>query len=221
MTTPDTSHTPGWKNRVRLYLITDDSPRSPQDLADTIARAIEGGVTAVQFREKKRPTESRAHALQLVSDVCLRNNTPLLLNADILDATTPNVLLAGIHYSARTLHLAPHYPNHAIGFSAHTLQEAAHAFALGAHFCTISPVYATPSKAGILKPVGIAAIRELRLSMPTATLVALGGVNATNAAECMDAGADGVAVIRSIMDAPDPTAAAKKLRLTVENHICR
>jgi len=51
---------------VRLYLITDDTGRSPGELADTVRRAIEGGVTAVQLREKHAsPQMIRAHVAAL------------------------------------------------------------------------------------------------------------------------------------------------------------
>jgi thiamine-phosphate pyrophosphorylase len=126
---------------------------------------------------------------------------------------------AGYHYNDRNL--PPHSNRlvHAVGYSAHAPDDAVSAFTHNVDFCTLSPIFATPSKVGILDPIGVRAIREARKQLPDKTIVALGGVNETNAEQCVRAGASGIAVIRAIMAAEDPETAARRLLRIVENSL--
>lgn len=83
------------------------------------------------------------------------------------------------------------------------LQNATHATCV-----LVSPIYAVPGKD---PPRGIAAIRVARTLAPGKTILALGGIDETNARACRAAGADGVAVIRALFDARDPGEVAKRL----------
>lgn len=206
---------------MRLYLITDDSGKSPEQLARCVSRAIAGGVTAVQFREKNCGPTLCERSYRLVSEVCLAAGVPLFLNADLLGRFVLTSPPQGIHYSNRTLPVHPGSSSRFSGYSAHALDDATSAFGHGVDFCTISPVFHTPSKAGILDPVGTPMLAKARTALPGAVIVALGGISAENAQSCITAGADGIAVIRSIMQADDPAVAAKTLRRAVENSLAR
>lgn len=206
------------RRQMKLYLVTDDTHRPADELAGIIHQAILGGATAVQFREKTREQADLLQAFDAVKRVCQAHQVPLFLNADLLDALPDPRQFQGIHYSSRTLGRRPHFPAHMAGYSAHTLPEARQAYAAGAHFCTISPIYSTPSKAGILSPVGTQAITDLRAACPGHILVALGGINTANAPHCVAAGADGVAVIREVINAANPRHAAQILRAATEKH---
>ncbi len=72
----------------------------------------------------------------------------------------------------------------------------------------VSPIFATPNKGA---PRGLDAIREARAIAPELFLYALGGVDESNARACIDAGANGVAVVRALFSAPDPEAATVAL----------
>lgn len=202
---------------MRLYLITDDSARGPEELADRVARALDGGVTAVQFREKNSGAAMAAQAFERVWQVCERAGVPLFLNADLTGKFEVTAPLTGYHYSDRTLPLHPGELPVLCGYSAHSADDAVSAFTHGADFCTLSPIYPTPSKIGILDAIGEAAIRECRERLPGKPVVALGGINHENTVRCIEAGATGVAVIRAIMAAENPEQAARSLRRIVEN----
>jgi len=145
---------------------------------------------------------------------------PLLLNADLLTCTNDMSLCPGLHCSSRTLAAVVARPkarlnlrgDMLLGYSAHTVEEARDAVLSGAQFVTIGPVFDTPSKQGVLSACGVGVIAQTRLAVPDAAVVALGGLNESNAAQAMRAGADGIAVVRAIMNAPDPRAAAARLR---------
>jgi thiamine-phosphate pyrophosphorylase len=97
-----------------------------------------------------------------------------------------------------------------IGVSAHSVEEAAAAFAAGADYVTASPIFATASKPGygpVLGRDGLAAI----VAAASGPVVALGGITARNVASCLAAGAGGVAVMGEVMRATDPRATVEAL----------
>src|SRR5690606_20595942 len=110
---------------------------------------------------------------------------PLFLNADLAGRFELRGNFAGYHYSDRTLPLHPGALDFLSGYSAHGPDDAVSAFNHGAHFCTLSPIYPTPSKAGILDPIGLEAIAECRRRLPEKVIVALGGVNEENGQDCL------------------------------------
>jgi thiamine-phosphate pyrophosphorylase len=87
-----------------------------------------------------------------------------------------------------------------IGVSCHSLESARAAWRGGGDFIFFGPVFATPSKAAFGPPQGIERLREVCASVEIPVL-AIGGVNAGNAAACIDAGAAGIAAIRLFQDA--------------------
>ncbi len=206
---------------MRLYLITDDKARSPNELEDLIARGIAGGATAVQFREKNSGPTMARRAFELLSRRCEDTDVPLFLNADLIGRFDVEVPFAGYHYSDRTLPLHPRELPGISGYSAHGLDDATSALSHGAHFCTLSPIFPTPSKLGILDAIGLKAITQCRAAHPDAIIVALGGIDLSNAEACLSAGASGIAVIRAIIAHDNPESAARKLRRVVENCVNR
>ena len=97
-----------------------------------------------------------------------------------------------------------------IGVSTHNRQEALQALEYGADYITFGPIFDTPSKAGLLKPVGVEEIQKLKneIDLP---IVAVGGINGKNVESVLMGGADGIAVISSIMQADNPEGAARCL----------
>ena len=99
-----------------------------------------------------------------------------------------------------------------IGYSAHSGEEGAAAFAQGADFVTLSPVFPTSSKFSSGPLLGLEAFeRELRDShaAPSTPWAAWG---AQNASACLERGAHGVALIGAVLAAEDPARAAREVR---------
>ncbi|MEO7096769.1 MAG: thiamine phosphate synthase, partial [Polyangiales bacterium] len=92
--------------------------------------------------------------------------------------------------------------------SCHDERSLAEAEDEGLDFVTLSPVHASPGKG---EPLGVARFSSLRRAHPSLHVLALGGIDATNVDEAKRAGADGVAVIRAVLTAKDPTAVARAL----------
>jgi thiamine monophosphate synthase len=93
----------------------------------------------------------------------------------------------------------------------HDDDELRAACAHGATAVFVSAVFSTPDKR---PPRGVEALRTARTAAPGVQIVALGGIDVSNVQTCFEAGANAVAVMRALLDAPDPAAAAKCLVLS-------
>ncbi|RDJ25488.1 thiamine phosphate synthase [Bosea caraganae] len=95
-----------------------------------------------------------------------------------------------------------------LGMSAHGEADIRAAIAAGADYVTLSPVFETASKPGYGPALGLAAIeRAAKLGVP---IIALGGVTPERAAQCLEAGAAGIAVMGEVMRADDPAAVVRR-----------
>ena len=103
-----------------------------------------------------------------------------------------------------------------VGRSVHSVEEAVVAESDGVDYLILGTIYGTASHPG-RPPSGPGLIEAVKARVRT-HLYAIGGINASNAGEAMRAGADGVAVIRSILGALDPRTAAREIAEIVEGH---
>jgi thiamine-phosphate pyrophosphorylase len=90
-----------------------------------------------------------------------------------------------------------------IGVSTHSLDEAQRAREQGADFVVFGPVFETESKKAFGQPQGIEKLSELAAKVDPLPVIAIGGISLKNAAECLRAGASGIAAIRLYQDAND------------------
>lgn len=186
--------------------------------AMAIARAaVAGGVSAIQLRDKESPLADvlrvgrqlrrlcrEAGVLFFVND---RVDVALLLEADGVHVGQDDL---PVHEARRLLG-----PGKIIGASASSVEEAERSIVQGADYLGVGSIFATTSKPDAGEPVGTDLIRQIRRRW-TIPLVGIGGIRADNASDVAAAGADGVAVISAIFDAPDPKGAAARLRAAVE-----
>jgi thiamine-phosphate pyrophosphorylase len=195
-----------------LYLITDRKLTHGRDLVWVLERALDGGVKAVQLREKNLSGKELFTLAERVTRLCQRYNTQLFIN-DRVDVALA-VDAAGVHLgeasipvpAARSL-LGAH---RSIGVSTHSLDGARRAEQEGADFVVFGPVYFTPSKADLGVPQGIKALQFIVENISLA-VYAIGGIKADNALEAKSVGSRGVALISAIMSAEDPALAAKQI----------
>jgi len=163
-------------------------------LAD-LARAAQGGLCAVQIREKD--LDDRAvYGLTVLARSLLPPAVPLLVNGRLDIALAAGA--GGVHLPADAPPAAAlrarFGPDVLLGVSTHHLDEVEAARRGGADYVTFGPVYPTPSKAGCGPPQGVAALaRAAAVGIP---VYALGGVTLSRLAEVASAGAAGVAGIR-------------------------
>jgi thiamine-phosphate pyrophosphorylase len=102
-------------------------------------------------------------------------------------------------------------PDRILGVSARSLPEAKEAEAAGADYLGVGDIFGTTSKPDAGAPIGLERFAEIVSSVPI-PVVGIGGITLENAALVMQSGAAGVAVISAVIGAPDPEAAARRLR---------
>ncbi len=196
-----------------LMLVTGRTLSRGRPFEDMVAAAVRGGVTAVQLREKASPTREFLALARRLKGRLDAAGVPLLINdrADIALA----VGAAGAHFGQDDLPFPDARrllgPGAVIGVSIETPGQAAEAEGWDVAYLGVSPVFATPTKTDAKSPWGLDGLRRLR-TLSRHRLVAIGGINAANAAQVLEAGADGLAVVSAICSADDPEAAARALR---------
>ena len=201
----------------RLYLVTDQGLSLGRPLEWVVEAAIRGGVTAVQLREKSCPIPEHVDIARRIQKVLQPSGVPLIINdrADVVLA----VGAAGVHLGQGDMSLGEARKllgaDAIIGLSVETPEQAAAADHLDVDYLGISPIFPTPTKTDLTAAWGIQGLRRLR-SRSRHRLIAIGGINSSNAAEVMEAGADGIAVVSAICSAPDPEPAARELRVIVD-----
>jgi thiamine-phosphate pyrophosphorylase len=198
---------------LTLYLVTDRGLALGRPLDAVVREAVEGGVTVVQIREKDLGTRSFLREALAVKAVTDRFRVPLIVN-DRLDVALA-CGAAGVHLGQDDMdcptarRLAG--DGFIIGVSVSSPGEALRAEADGADYLGVSPVFSTPTKSDAPEPTGLSGLRAIRRAVGI-PLVGIGGIHAGNAADIVQAGADGIAVVSAIMAAPDPHDAARRLR---------
>ena len=203
---------------VSVYLVTDRGLLAGRRLTDVVAAAVAGGVTCVQLREKEASGREFVRIAKELLEVLRPVGVPLIINdrvdvAVAADADGAHVGQDDIPAAAARKMLGP---DKILGVTVATPEEAAKAAEEGADYVGASAVFATPTKTDTGSPMGIDGLRRLCMASPV-PVVAIGGVNAENAGDMIRAGAAGVAVVRAIMAASDPKAAAQLLREVVES----
>jgi thiamine-phosphate pyrophosphorylase len=172
---------------VRLHAIVAD--------LETARAAVAGGATVVQLRLKGRPTAEVAAAGRPFREL----PATLVVNDDVeaaLELGADGVHLGRTDRGAERALSA----GLLLGLSAASVEEAVECERCGAAYIGAGPVWATPSKPDADPPIGLAGLRAICVSV-SVPVVAIGGVDATNAGDCIRAGAAGVAVIRAARDA--------------------
>jgi thiamine-phosphate pyrophosphorylase len=198
-----------------LYLITDrHQVPAGRTLLETVEAALQGGVRAVQLREKDLPA---AELLPLAIElrVLTRRFAARLLINDRIDVALA-VAADGVHLGGHSLPAAVARrllgPQRLVGVSTHRPAEIAAAAAAGANFVTFGPVFATPSKRTYGQPLGLEALRLACQNSPL-PVFALGGIKPCHLGDLRAAGVAGVAVISALIATPDPFSSAR--------HFCR
>lgn len=184
------------------------------EVRERIHNAIEAGADWVQIREKDlaaRDLLSLASDAGSVAKSTRRAESPaparVFLN-DRLDVALASGA-AGVHLGKDSIPAAEAIrwcragnapAEFSIGVSCHSLEETRHAENSGADYVIFGPVFDTPSKRAFGPAQGIARLAEVCRSVRI-PVVAIGGVNAVNASECLRAGAAGIAAIRMFQEA--------------------
>jgi len=198
--------------RAVLYLVCSARPGG-RALADVLAPALAGGVDVVQLRDKDASSDELLAAAAVARRLCDEAGALLILNdrPDLVQAAGAD----GCHVGQDDMDVPEARvlagDEAIVGQSTHFPGEID--AATEADYIGVGPVHATPTKPG--RPaVGIELVRFAGAFAPV-PFFAIGGIDATNVAAVVDAGARRIAVVRAIAEAADPRAAAAQLRAAV------
>jgi thiamine-phosphate pyrophosphorylase len=165
---------------------------------DTARLAVEGGATVVQWRLKNVPTLEVVERGRSTRSLCARSGILFVVNDDVEAALMLGA--DGVHLGQRDTG-AERAKEHGLvlGVSAASVEQAREATG-PADYIGAGPVWSTPSKTDADAPIGLDGLRAICAAVEV-PVVAIGGVDRSNAADCIRAGAAGVAVIRAARDA--------------------
>jgi thiamine-phosphate pyrophosphorylase len=195
----------------KLYLITDRKQTS-LPLPEAVRLALSGGVRAIQVREKDLPVRELLGLSRELRVSTREFGAKLFINdhVDIALAVGADGVHLGHHSMPASAVRKIIGDKMMIGVSAHTVEEARVAEADGADFITFGPIYETPSKSKMGKPIGLEPLKEARRSL-NIPIFAIGGIQGRNIGHVLWAGAYGVAMISAIFGAEDIRKKAKNI----------
>jgi thiamine-phosphate pyrophosphorylase len=207
---------------VRLNAIVDPERAGGRDLAELARLCAQGGATLIQLRDKLSETRAMVATARAIKKALAPFGVPFVVNDRIdvaLAAAADGVHLGqddmAIEDARRLLGRGA-----IVGLSVKTVAQADAAPVELIDYVGSGGVYVTASKQQKNAPIGPAGLKRvieaLHRRSPKLPVCGIAGIDATNAAAVIGAGADGVAVISALSLAPDPAAAARTLRDIVD-----
>lgn len=204
------------KKSLLLYAVTDRTWLGGKTLYEQVEKAIKGGVTFVQLREKNLDDESFLSEASEIQKLCKKYNIPFVINDNVEIARRINA--DGVHVGQSDMKAgnvrAILGEDKILGVSAQTVEQALLAEKEGADYLGVGAVFPTGSKSDA-DDVSLETLKEIcnAVSIP---VVAIGGIGAGNVLELENCGISGIAVISAIFAADDIESAAGNLKKLTE-----
>jgi len=186
-----------------LYAITPEG-LAPAVLLERVEAALRGGVALVQYRDKRGTAAQRAETARALRALCHRFGAPLLINDDLALALAVDA--DGVHLGGDDGDLAAARqalaPGKLLGTSCYAdFERARAARAAGVDYVAFGAFYPSPTKPHAqAAPLALLARSRAELPLP---VCAIGGITLDNAPPLLAAGADLLAVISDLFEAPD------------------
>ena len=201
-----------------IYLVTDRDLMSTETLEEAVEKAIIGGCTLVQLREKDCSSLDFYNTAVKIKEITDKYNVPLLIN-DRLDIALA-VDAAGVHVGQSDLPVSVVRKilgdDKIIGISAGTLEDALQGQRDGADYLGVGAMYATGTKKDA-NPTSMEELKKIRenVSLP---IVVIGGINEERVKDFKGTGIDGLAIVSAIIAQEDIAEAARRIkRVFAEN----
>lgn len=202
----------GFRNRLTgLYVIIDAQTLGERSDAEATRQVIQGGASVIQLRAKHRDKRELIPVVRELKDICAEAGVLFIVN-DHIDLALA-IEADGVHLGQNDLpvplarEILP--LDKMIGCTARTVELAVATQKAGADYIGVGSIYSSPTKPGA-EVIGLGRLRAIRgaVSIP---IVALGGLNQSNVSEVIEAGADCVAVVDAVLNAPDIRMATRRL----------
>jgi thiamine-phosphate pyrophosphorylase len=201
----------------KLCVITDTVIQKKYSHIEIAKMAIRGGAGMIQFRDKHMRTSEMAETATSLSKLCKKHSVTFIVNDRVDVAMLSNA--DGVHLGMEDISVKDARKllgrTKIIGATAHSLSEAKRAVHEGADYIGFGHIYHTGSKIRTTKPVGVKKLAEICRKVKL-SVIAIGGISSANAADVMEAGAYGFAVIGSVLRSNNPAREVKKLREIID-----
>ncbi len=205
------------EKELLLYAVTDRHWLGEETLYDQVKKALDGGATFVQLREKNLDREVFLAEAKEIQKLCKEYGVPFVVNDEV--SIAKDIDADGVHVGQSDMEAMDVRkilgPYKIIGVSAQTVEQAIIAEKHGADYLGVGAVFTTGSKddADDVSHETLKAICEA-VSIP---VIAIGGITKDNVAELAGSGICGVAVISAIFGQKDIQKATEELKFSVEN----
>lgn len=205
------------EKELLLYAVTDRHWLGEETLYDQVKKALDGGATFVQLREKNLDREVFLAEAKEIQKLCKEYGVPFVVNDEV--SIAKDIDADGVHVGQSDMEAMDVRkilgPDKIIGVSAQTVEQAIIAEKHGADYLGVGAVFTTGSKddADDVSHETLKAICEA-VSIP---VIAIGGITKDNVAELVGSGICGVAVISAIFGQKDIQKATEELKFSVEN----
>lgn len=195
------------KSDLRLYFIYGSDGGNIKSSLDIIEKALQSGITLFQLREKGHGALT-GKALQdfalSVQELTARYDVPFIINDDVQLALA--VKADGIHIGQDDMSpekLPEYFDDKIVGLSVRDELELSASNLENVNYIGTGPVFPTLSKDDAGQATGVYGLKLMREKIGELPMVAIGGITEDNYPECIENGADGIAVISAISQADD------------------
>jgi thiamine-phosphate pyrophosphorylase len=199
-------------SRLRgLYVILDAQFLQNKDIVGVAASVLSGGAKILQVRDKLSDKGDILESTKRIRDICEDYGSLLIVNDHVDLAVASNA--HGVHLGQHDLPIEEArnilLPWQLIGTSNATVDEASESMSRGADYIAVGAIFPTTTK-GNTRPAGLNTLTRVK-ELAFVPVVAIGGINESNVAQVIDAGADAVCVISAVIGAADPESAAGRM----------
>ena len=215
-------------NSYLLYLITDRTDLDEKYFLEIIEQECRGGVTMVQLREKFISDKDFIRLGHLVKSILKKYDIPFILNDRyhlVLELNADGVHLGQSDFDPIEVRKIIG-PSKIIGISLETIEDITHVkqnkmLLENVNYVALSPVFYTSTKKDIKTSMGLNGLLLIKKEIPTHPLIAIGGINESNIKSVISFGADGIALVSSIMFADNPQNKTKQLKEIIYESISK
>ena len=209
-------HTNCRKEDLLLYAVTDRSWLNGETLYAQVEKALKGGVTFVQLREKALDEQAFLEEAKEIQKLCAQYHVPFVINDNVEIAA--QIGADGVHVGQSDMEAGDVReklgPDRIIGVSAQTVEQAVRAQERGADYLGVGAVFQTGSKADAVE-VSHETVRAITEAVDI-PVIAIGGITKDNVSELSGTGICGIAVISAIFAQTDIEGAAQVLKERTE-----
>lgn len=204
------------KEDLLLYAVTDRSWLNGETLYAQTEKALKGGVTFVQLREKNLDEQTFLEEAKEIQKLCAKYHVPFVINDNVEIAA--QIGADGVHVGQSDMEAGDVRkrlgPDKIIGVSAQTVEQALKAQECGADYLGVGAVFPTGSKADAVE-VSHDTVRSIAEAVDI-PVIAIGGITKDNVSELEGTGICGIAVISAVFAQKDIEAATRLLRERTE-----